>query len=388
MNGRLTVGALKDSFNPGVLGLCLPSDNTQYMSWLNEAQSRLLAYGRWWGSIVEAKFCVRNGCLVWPRQVATIEQVAVCNQPITIHNAWYEFTETLARIESCDSCNCGTGSNQCNQFLGSCSCGHFQMRMRAENRAAYELTRGANKVLRFYPTHSDDVGKKILVHGYDENRIWVRTVVDGAVTDGEEVTLALPYVDTVTTWFPGSPTAIQKEVTDYRVLLYEYDTVDDESRFLSTYEPGEEFPQYRVSFIPGFNRFCCNRSNEDCDEEQQVEDDDDCTRRRTVTALVKLAHIKLTSDRDWLLFQNAAAYKEAMLAVKYWEENDFVNGNLRFYGVAQPKQARASNQATLSKGGAIPMLRAELRSMTGDITEVYTHYEADNRFPATMGGFW
>jgi hypothetical protein len=252
--------------------------------------------------------------------------------------------------------------------------------MRAKKACSFASTKGSNKVIRLYPTHSSDVGKTVLVQGYDSNNIWVRTNPTGSeVIDGELVTLALPFVDTTTIWYPGQPTAIQKDVTNYRVLMYEYDTVTTLERQLGDYQATETNPEYQVSFIPGFHNIkCCGTA---------CSTDDDCNPPRTVTALVKLAHIDVSSDRDWVLFQNIAAYKEAMLAVRDWENGDVASGNFHFYGATTAKQARASNQATLSKGGAIPMLRAELRSVTGDNTTVFVHHENDLRLQYDMIGF-
>jgi hypothetical protein len=371
---RLTVLDLKNSRIPAALGLCLPSDNTRFLGWLNEAQERLLAYGRWWGSIVEAQFCTTEGCLVFPREVGTVEQIAICGYPVELANAWYEFTTNLAKIETCDGC-CTAENGTAGMRGNAWPCGHLQVRNRAKQAASFAWTRGSNKVLRFYPTHSDDVGKTIVVQGYDSNNIWVRTNPGSGVIDGERVTLALPFVDTVTVWYPGSPSAIQKAVTSYRVLMYEYDTSSTLLRQLGDYQPSETNPLYRVAYVPGFSGITCGGC---CDDD---------TNRRTITALVKLAHINLTADGDWVLFQNIAAYKEAMMAVRDWENGDIASGNIHFYGAAAPKQARMSNQATLRQGGAIPMLRAELRSMTGDSTTVFAHCENTDRLQWELGGY-
>lgn len=336
-------------------------------------------YGRWWGSIVEAQFCIRNSCLVWPREVGTIEQMSICGEPIPIENSWYAFTENLASVNPCEGgCSSESGSTcgSCNS-RGQCSCGHLAMRMRAKFSASFDWTRGTSKVLRFYPSHSADVGKKIVVQGYDENNIWVRTSFDGEVQDGEQITLALPYTDTTTLWYPGSPSALQKEATSYRVLMYEVDVNTGDERLLGDYQPSETNPEYRVSNIPGFKYVKCGCCSTD----------DSCDALRTVTALVKLNHIPLSADRDWLLFRNLEAYREAMLAQFHWRNGNTLEGDAHFFGRVAPKQARASNQATLSKGGAIPLLRAELRSMTGDITTVYTHMEATNTLPYLLADF-
>lgn len=379
MSQRLRVSDLMSdtSFIAGDLGLCLPAHRAKFLSYLNGAEERMQVYGRWWGSIVEAQFCVHSGCMVWPHEVGTIEQMSVCGQPIPVENSWYAFTENLASIDSCSGgCSSENGTSCGSSRHGCHPCGHLAMRMRAKFSASFDWTRGTSKVLRFYPAHSSDVGKKIVIQGYDENNIWVRTSFDSEVQDGEQITLALPYTDTTTLWYPGSPSAIQKELTSYRVLMYEVDVNSGDERLLGDYQPSETNPEYRVSNIPGFHHHenCCS-------------DDDSCATPRTVTALVKLNHIPLSADRDWLLFRNQEAYREAMLAVFHWRNGNTLEGDAHFFGRVAPKQARASNQATLSKGGAIPLLRAELRSMTGDNTTVYQHIENTNTLPYLLAGF-
>lgn len=376
MSQRLTVANLKSdsTFIAGDLGLCLPAQNSRFLSYLNGAEEEMQVYGRWWGSIVEAQMCIRRGCVVFPREVATIEQMALCGQNIRVENSWYQFVQNLASIDTCG----GGCASDCSSSTHSHSCNHLQMRLQAKFAASFDTTIGTNKALRFYPTHSADVGKKIVVQGYDENNIWVRTSFDGEVQDGEQITLALPYTDTVTQWYPGSPSAIQKEATNYRVLLYEVDVNSAAERALGIYQPSETNPEYRVATIPGFSSL--GSSGSCCDT-------DGTTPLRTITALVKLHHVPLSADRDWLLFRNLQAYRLAMLSQFYRRNSNHEMANACMFGTPAPKQSRMSNQATLSKGGAIPLLRAELRSMTGDNTTAYTHVETTNRFPYEMLNF-
>lgn len=374
MDGRLTVENLKDSRIPAALGIC--RDDSRFFPWLNEAESRLLAYGRWWGSIQEVNFCVRDCLLTWPREVATIEAMSLgCAGPLTIGNAWYSYQQTIA------SC-CGSGVTGCGSSpllgWGNGLCAPANMQTLARKPCSFATTHKAGLKLRFYPQSSTDVGKVITVQGRDSNGVWVRKSYSGTVIDGERVTLALPYVDTTTLWAAGEPTAIQKPITNYRVLLYSFNPDTSAEIALGNYQPGETNPLYRVSKVHGLSRQCCD------DDESESED---CCQLTNIRALVKLAHIQLVSDSDWVLFQNIAAYKEAMLAVRDWENGDLAGGNLHFYGSAQPKQARMSGQATLRQMGAIPLLAAELRSMTGDVTEIETHYEADNRLAWELAGF-
>jgi hypothetical protein len=360
---RLTVLNLVNSRIPAALGICLPSDRTRFLQWLNEAEDRLLAYGRWYGSIQEVQFCVSGCVLTWPREVATIEALSLpCRGgPVDIRNDWYNYTQAVATL------------NQCHDW-GSGSCGNAGMTIASRMACSFETTQERGSTIRFYPASSSDIGKTILVQGRDTNNIWVRTNPTGTqVLDGELVTLAMPFADTVTTWMTGNPLGLQKQATNYRVLMYEHSLSTLQDRPLGTYQASETNPSYRTSIIPSLDQACGGASS--------------CCGLTTIKALVKLAHVELSSDDDWLLFQNIAAYKEAMLAIRDWENGDIASGNIHFYGMAAPKQARASNQATLRQGGAIPMLRAELRGMTSDRTEVEMHFEAGDGLQYQLAGY-
>jgi hypothetical protein len=364
---RLNVASIKNSRIPAALGIC--TTDPRLLQWLNEAQEMMLNQGRWWGSIQRAQFCVEDGCLVFPREVDNIEKIAVNGQPINLVTNWYAFTQTLATVQNCASGSCSTGCGSGATQMRY-PCGHFNA---ADHGTAvsFKTTKGENKVLRFY-CNVADVGKKIIVQGYDSNNIWVRTSISGTISDGEQVTLAMPFVDTVTEWYPGSPTGIIKEATSYLVRMYSYDTSTTLEVALGVYEPDTLLPSFRKFYLPGLSQF------EGCGT--------DCT-TRTVTALVKLAHIPLVNDNDWLLFENLNAYKAAMMAIKAQEEGDFARFLFNFFGTqAAPSNGRGAMRV-VNRGGAIPLLAAELRSKTGDRTDAYVHHEATNRLPRALAGF-
>lgn len=368
MSQKLLVSDLQSSRIPTALNIC--PDDERFFAWLNEAENLMLNQGRWMGSVVEAQFCVLDHCLVWPRQVAAIEQIMVCGKPIPIQNAWYAYTRQIAQLHECAGCH-GFGR------FHSSGCQHMQMQMKETPACSFATTIGANKLIRSYPGSGADIGKTIIYQGKDSNGIWVRSTIDGVVQDGEQVTLSLPFVDTVTTWGPGSPQAVVKEVTTARVLVYEYDTVTHLERALADYEPGETRPSYQVSYIPGL------RGEGGCHNCSTAGD----TTRKTVTALVSLQHVELSSPGDWLILQNLSAYKAAMIAVKAWEEGDAAKGNYYFYGTeSAPKNARGGLRV-VNRGGAIPLLQAELRKQTGDRTNAYIYLDETEKFPRQMLGF-
>lgn len=365
MSQLLNVASLKSSRAPSQLAVC--PDDERFLQWLNSAQELMLAQGRWWGSVKEAQFCVENGCLVFPREVAVVEQMAICGGPVQINNGWYSFQRNLARVSHCGGCTSGTWN-----------CGHLRM-IEHGMAASFSTTRGQNKTLRTYISSLTDVGKKITFQGYDKNGIWVRTQPAGAGTpwiDGEQVTLASPFVDTTTIWNPGAPAAVIKEATNQRLMVYEHNVDTDLDRQIATYQPDETHPSYRVAMISGFDRIkCCG-----CPAT-------DATPKRTVNAIVSLQHMPLVNDEDWLIFTNRSAYQAAMMAVAAWETGDIAKGNFYFYGYqAGPSNARNAMRV-VNRGGAIPLLAAELRKQTGDRTDTFVYLDETNRFQRDMIGF-
>jgi hypothetical protein len=369
---RLNVASIKNSRIPASLGICVT--DPRLLSWLNEAEEMMISYGRWWGAIQRAQFCVSDGCIVFPAGIENIEQIAINGTPLPIYTNWYAFTQTLASVKQCSGCSSSCSSSCSSNANPLFPCGHIYTEDHGD-AVSFATTKGENKVLRFRTTNVADIGKKIIVQGYDINNIWVRTVIDSIVQDGEEITLASGPVDTVTVWYPGSPTAIIKDVTDYRVLMHSYDTSTTLEVALGEYQPYETLPNYRRFFIPQFNSIasdCCTTT---------------CPTTKTVTALVKLAHTPLSIDNDWLIFENLNAYKAAMLAMKSQEEGFADRFLYYFFGTqASPKNFRGPFRV-VNRGGAIPMLNAELRSKTGDRTDAYVHHEATNRLPYSLAGF-
>ncbi len=247
------------------------------------------------------------------------------------------------------------------------------MRMKEGTVASFSTTRVNGSTMRLYPSSTTDIGKKVVLQGSDSNGQWVRTVIDGTVQDGEQVVLAVPFVDTVTMWGPGAPVAVVKEATSYQVRLYE--VVSGVERLLGSYEPGETRPTYKQGWIPGFTRGGCGCTT------------GDTSRRTTVQAIVSLQHVRLTQPGEWLVLQNPNAYKAAMVAVKAKEERDFGTFKFEFYGSqASGNNARGVDRV-VNQGGAIPLLRAELRKQTADRTNVYVYHDESNKFPATMMNF-
>lgn len=370
----MTVSDLKQSSARVAAALNICPDDERFLSYLNDAEERMSNAGRYYGSIQEVQFCLTNeACFVLPREIATLERIAVDGQPVPIQNGWYSFTRQIACVPLCSSCG-----------RANCECWP-QMRIREGNQASFSRTNGANKLLRSYPTDTEDVGKKLVFQGYDYNNIWVKTEDStGQLIDGEEVTLAFPFVDTDTVWGNGSPVAVKKEVTRRRVLVYEYDTTTGVELPIADYEPGETRPSYQVAYLPGGAGGSAWGAGNCCGVGPTCTSG---TVRRTLTALANLQHTPLISDGDWLMFQNLSAYKAAMIAVKAYEDGDVVKGNYYFYGTQAASKNGRGVDRIINRDGAIPLLQAELRKMTADRTNAYINVDQTNRLAGMMLGF-
>lgn len=330
--------------------LNLSSTDPRLYQYINTFQERALSYGRWWGTTQLATFCITNGCIVLPREVAVIEALTLNGVPLQPRNQWYAFVTAHAPT-LCGSANCSPGL-----YSGcgcGCGCGPFVSEDRLQVTSFATTTAGQK--IRFY-FNAADIGKKVIVQGRNDSGVWVRSSFGGSVQDGEQVTFAQTggqnYTDTTTEWAVGNPAAIIKEVTSYAVLMYAVDEDGTVAQQLARYQPDETHPSYRRFYLPNFSTTC----GEDGES--------------TVKAIVSLNHVPVRTANDWLLFQNIAAYEDGTMAVRYWREGNRPQGDAYFFGLNGPSRSRRGDVATVKMSGALPTLQAELRKMTGDQTTV------------------
>lgn len=293
---RATFGDAKDPDQCGIAALINVSPNDpRFASVLNLAIKNLLETGEmFYGSHQRIQFCVESGCLVQPRQVAAIEEAALCNHPIPVRNRWYEFLETGIGLQTER-----TGNASCN----SNSCGAPQMIDRGNVCAFSDIINGTgNKKIKVYADVAEDADAEILLQGYDENNQWIRTQVAGEWIDGEYVSInaAVPQLSTK---FFSSLAGVQKPLTNGTVRLYEYDTTLLTQRAIAIYEPDETRPWYRKYFIPGLEgNGCCGCAGDDADTKQ-------------VTVMAKLAYVPVRNDLDWLLISNFSALESEVQSI-------------------------------------------------------------------------
>ncbi len=286
---KVTLGTAKERIAKH-LNLCATDSRTT--EYINEATRRLIESGKWKNTYGKFTICATEGCIAWPRQIETIERVAVNEAVGVVRNQWFEFVET------------GYGLLDNKDNVG------VQILDRGESPTQNDLS-GAGKKDRVSSFPPTDAGTTITIQGYDSNNNWVRkpTNIDRTEwQDGETVTLNGDFVDTTTTF--KSITGIQKDVTQGNVQLYELtDPATPTLVDIATYEPNETLPSYRRSLIPSLAGAGGCESGTD--------------KKVAVTVIAKLRFIDAVNDNDVLLISDLYAIKNMALAIKLEENRDF-----------------------------------------------------------------
>lgn len=278
---RMTVADIISLIDWGrILAICprLPDgsvDPRVYLA-LNRSQARMLSRGDWVGSTQIIKLCLDQGCITLPRQVERIDAASINGMNLDVRNPWYSF---MPRIN--DYCSGGsywgygpfgiTGGNLLDKGF------HTTFR---------DLIPGSKKI-RIYCDSPNDVGKEVLIQAIDPSN---QQIIESPNYAGFKMVLALPYVES-SYYLGASPLGIIKPVTERNINLYEVDTANSNSlRLLGIYEPSETTIELRRYQIPGY---CCTTT---C---QQV-----------FLALVKLKHISVSRESDYLVIENPSAFEE------------------------------------------------------------------------------
>lgn len=274
------------------------TDLTRVCFYANKAVRRLLPKGKWKGTYQKYHLCTNQGCFTWPRQIETIESIALCGTPGTIRNEWYEFNEQGpglfdGRHNNVDSIGAGCG--------GRC---HGNTLVDRGLACTFADLIGTEKQLRVYTDFPADDGKTITFRGYDDQRNLIRTNFGN--TEGETVTLAAGFVDTVYLGFWGVITQVIKDVTVGPVRVYEYNTVDATQRLIAMYESDETLPSYRRSYFPAA---------------QITDDGSGACNKRSVDVMAKLKFIPVSKWDDFIMIGNLAAICEEIRAVRKFENN-------------------------------------------------------------------
>ena len=282
------------------LNLC-PTDS-RTVEYINEAQRRLLESGKWKGTYGKFTICATNGCITWPRQIETIETVAVNETVGTVRNQWFEFLES----------GYGLLDNKDNVGVQILDRGESPVHTDLTGNGSFSTT--GNNLMIFSPVAAD-AGKKITIKGYDYNGNWIRLTTssaDASATshDGDIITLSHGYA--LSSKIFKTITSIQKDITDQPVTVYERTNNSGDPlvlREIARLEADETISSYRRSLIPSL------AGGKKCDG--------DTDGKTSVTVIAKLRFIDAVDDSDILLVSDLYAIKNMAIAIKLEENRDF-----------------------------------------------------------------
>jgi hypothetical protein len=306
--------------------------------------------GKWWGTYKRLKICASEGCITWPRQVKTVEAIDLCGFGIPIRNSWYEFQENVCAPKISDE-NC---------------CGQQQLLDRDTVSQFRDFS--DDSYIRLYPASATDDGKQILIQGLDINGVPIRTNTGTEWVEGEYVTLASPFVDTVNIFKGPKLTGVQKPVTNERVRAYSVNASTSAETLIATWEPSEEFPQYRRTFLNNLPK--CQSNEDKCSASDGCETEAEDCGNIVLNCIVRLQFVPLVVDSDWLIIECFEAMKMMMKSITTENKEEY-------------------DQAEIERGKAFRSIRNELEAYQPRYRAVVTSLpEGTARFQSVIGGFW
>lgn len=288
---RLRLADFLNSRGPGLIGLCA-SDVAGCAEAVNAAQERLMTAREagdtgWWGGWAEMAFDVdtTDPYLTAPRDVARIQRVNVCTFPVNIQNQFYEYLQFGSGNWPKTTCSTTLGAP-----LEVYSRGFFP---------TFTNIDSVGKTIRAYLSSTDDIGRRVLISGLDNNSQPLIST-DDYTRNGLWLTLANPYADLMVSGAQvevSKITALQKDVTVGPVSFYEVDLTTGAQVLLVTMQPSESVAAYPRYYFSGLPSDCCGIPVTTSGTIQ-------------VVALAKLDLIPCRCDTDYLLIQS----KEALIA--------------------------------------------------------------------------
>lgn len=296
---RLRLYDVRNSRAAQAVGLC-QGNIADIAQQVNDAQQRLLFCREagdegWWGSWAEMAFLVNsaNPYITTPREVARIEMMTLCNRPIQIRNAFYEYLTF--------------GNGKMPKTRPWCDCTDFPQTYTRNNSVTFADLTSPPQMLAVELTDPADADKRVLLQGW--NNLDVPIHSQDVLQEVEGVYVVLALSRTICTNPDGSVvlfnkiTGIQKDLTNGQVKIWQVDPTTGAAALLLTMEPSETVAGYRRYFLNPVPKNCCDVTSTGT--------------TLTVSALVKLELIPVMADPDYLLIGNLQAIIEEMQSLRY-----------------------------------------------------------------------
>ncbi len=245
----------------------------------------------WYGTYAEIAFNVsrEQPYITLPREIARLEALNVCDEPVTVQNQFFEYLEF------------GNGRMP-KSNPGASDMGGLIAHTRNSAPTFLEMT-AAPQYIVAYSTNAQDATLRAFVQGLDQNSEQIYSQDSGNNVQG--LFLNLDVMGTQTGITLNQITGIQKDITVGPVRFYQRDPLTGDEILLLTMQPGETTASYRRYYLNDLPCRCCAAPGT-CDQIQ-------------VTAIAKLEVIPVRVDTDYLLIQNLQAIIEECQSIRYSE---------------------------------------------------------------------
>ena len=294
----------------------------------NDAQERLLmdplcpSEGWWGGSVtlnLTATIANRSAYVVTPREIARLIVMGICQQPVQIRNGWYEYLQFGRGLQpkGCQNSACASP---------------FQAYER-DNVVTLAPLLSTPQQVRIYPTDVRDAGKRVLLHGKDQNGMVILTTDPGTgqSAPGEYISLSFPFSTSVNQF--STITGIQKDQSYGLVSFFQVDPNTGAEVALSAMDPNEGTAWYRrylVSGIPSQN-LCCTSPGSPLQ----------------ITAQGRLDFVPVQNETDYLTIPNVPALLEEAQSIRF------------------SKMENGANQSAFHHARALQLLNGQIDAMEG-----------------------
>lgn len=285
-----------------------------FLKVLNQATGRLVTSGKWSGIFVSVAFPAASGFITLPPRYLSVLAGKFDSWPVLTFSNWFDYQE----IGPC-------GLDDTIQWFG-----------RLQDDGDGFVTQAAMPLpgaVRIYSTGSDN-GKVVRLFGpRTETGL---PVVDNSGNEGESITLAAPFVQSL--YHYDDLTGFQKEKTNGPVQAKIFPMNGDPEYQVAAYEPYETRPSYRRYRVgPG---------------------------EKTVRVLCQRRWLAAYADTDWVWPGNIAALQCAIQAIGYertgYNDSAMEQWEQAYYWLNQQSKAeRGGNQIPIplwswGRGQGIP----------------------------------
>jgi hypothetical protein len=269
----------------------LDVQSQDFLSYCNDSVRQLMNRGNWWSTVQVMTGCVRDNCVVWPREVAAVLALNTCRDRTIVHNKWFQFRPLDSSWRS------EVNSYNRNGWAGSL------ITESLDTTPVFNPIKAQGFAIRFFIDLAADAGKTITVYGTDVNgQEIISTRADGTIQSGVQVTLAVPSADTPMAI--RHVTRIVKDETSGPVRAYQHNVAQGFLLDLGIYQPTEKNPEYVTSRIIG----CRSGGGGGCYEQ--------------ISAMVKLKFISFKYDGDLVQIDSQDAIRDMLLSLRNKEQGD------------------------------------------------------------------